>query len=123
MNLTSRNLTVYKFSSASVNNSAKIKFKARPGQSVDFEVNYQEEAAQGFDQWQSEEMMQSRKAEMCHIKFEGEERHIKNVNLRDQNYYHHKVNDKEYVGYGVRVENLKRMLIVRNLNVLVNNTF
>lgn len=60
---------------------------------------------------------------MCHIKFEGEDKYIKNVNLRDQNYYHHKVNDKEYVAYGVRVVNLKKMLIVRNLNVMVNNTF
>lgn len=40
------------------------------------------------------------------------------VNLKDPNFYHHRFSKDEYVGYGVKVEKLKRYLIIRSQFVI-----
>jgi hypothetical protein len=60
---------------------------------------------------------------LYHIKIEGAKHHIKNLNLRDKNFYHHLLNEKEYFAYGVVIENFKKNLIIRSPYCLQNNTF
>ena len=47
------------------------------------------------------------------------------VNLKDINYYHHQFSKKEpanYVGFGVKFENMRKILLIRSPYVINNKT-
>lgn len=54
--------------------------------------------------------------------FEGHDKKIKNANLKDSDFYHFVLSSDEYVGYGVKIQNMKRYLIIRSPYVINNQT-
>jgi hypothetical protein len=48
---------------------------------------------------------------------------IRRLNLRDQNFYHHYIKNKDdFVGYGVKIDNMRKNLIFRAPYVINNMT-
>lgn len=42
--------------------------------------------------------------------------------MKDPNFYHYKITKDEYVGYGMKIDNLKKYLIIRSEFVISNKT-
>lgn len=90
-----------------------------PGQSVDYEVDYEEETRR-LTRTHGSDLI--KKQELVDITFEGHDQRIKKANLKDLDFYHHVLGTDEYVGYGVKIQNMKRYLIIRSPYVINNQT-
>lgn len=94
----------------------------KPGQKVDYEVDYEEEVKHLMRDTLDDVV---KKQDFLNIVFEGTPIQIKDVNLRNQNFYHHFINDKnkdDYVAYGVKLDNMRKVLIIRAPFVFSNLT-
>jgi hypothetical protein len=95
-------------------NSDRLReYVIKAGQKVDYEVDYEEEVKH-LMRGNHEEVV--KKQDFLNIAFEGSPIQIKDVNLRNQNFYHHFINDKDkndYVAYGVKLDNMRKVLIIR----------
>lgn len=86
---------------------------------MEYEVDYEEETRR-LTRSQGNDFI--KKQELVDILFEGYDKKIKKANLKDSEFYHFVLNQDEYVGYGVKVQNMKRYLIIRSPYVINNQT-
>ena len=84
-----------------------------PGERAEYEVDYDEEVKHLMRD-KNEEVV--KKQDFLNINFEGGAMGIRDVNLRNQNFYIHKLqerNPEDFVSYGVKFENMRKQLIIR----------
>mmetsp|Transcript_43263 Transcript_43263/g.41637 ORF Transcript_43263/g.41637 Transcript_43263/m.41637 type:complete len:470 (+) Transcript_43263:964-2373(+) len=99
-------------------------YSVKPGEQIDYEVDYEEEARQ---------LMRISKDELIRrhdfVKVVFEMKHnlysvITGVNLRDNKHYRHDFEDSgvDYIAYGVTFENMRKILTFRNPYTIQNMT-
>lgn len=84
-----------------------------PGERAEYEVDYDEEVKHLMRD-KNEEVV--KKQDFLNVNFEGGAMGIRDVNLRNQNFYIHKLqerNPEDFVSYGVKFENMRKQLIIR----------
>ena len=84
-----------------------------PGERAEYEVDYDEEVKHLMRD-KNEEVV--KKQDFLNVNFEGGVMGIRDINLRNQNFYVHKLqegNPEDFVSYGVKFENMRKQLIIR----------
>lgn len=85
-----------------------------PGQRAEYEVDYEEEVKHLMRDKNDEVV---KKQDFITVNFEGNAFGIRDINLRNQNFNVHQLvgnNTEEYVTYGVKFENMRKLLIIRS---------
>ena len=84
-----------------------------PGERAEYEVDYDEEVRHLMRD-KNEEFV--KKQDFINVNFEGGVMGIRDINLRNHNFYTHKLqegNPEDFVSYGVKFENMRKQLIIR----------
>lgn len=84
-----------------------------PGERAEYEVDYDEEVKHLMRD-KNEEVV--KKQDFLNVNFEGGFMGIRDINLRNQNFYIHKLqegNPEDFVSYGVKFESMRKQLIIR----------